>query len=80
MNSILFIGYSRLVQWKLITAVRNAGFEQIEVSSKRNIEEIPNIDLIHKGYEKALERKIDGKLITKQTGFEYFQDPNEYNE
>ena len=32
------------------------------------------------GNEKALERKIDGKLITKQTGFEYFQDPNEYNE
>jgi predicted dehydrogenase len=56
MNSILFLGYSRLVQRKLITAARSAGFEQIEVSSKRNIEEIPNIDLIHKGYEKALER------------------------
>lgn len=56
MNSILFLGYSRLVQRKLITASSNAGFEQIEVSSKRNIEEIPNVDLIHKGYEKALER------------------------
>ena len=56
MNSILFLGYSRLVQRKLITASRNAGFEQIEVSSKRNIKEIPNVDLISKGYEKALER------------------------
>ena len=32
------------------------------------------------GSEKALERKIDGKLITKQTGFEYVQNPNEYDE
>ena len=56
MNSILFLGYSRLVQRKLITAARNAGFEKIEVSTKRNIKEIPNIDLIHEGYQKALER------------------------
>ena len=55
MNSILFLGYSRLVQRKLITAARSAGFEQIEVSSKRHIEEIPNVDFIHKGYEKSLE-------------------------
>ena len=55
MNSILFLGYSRLVQRKLITAARKADFEQIEVSSKRTIEEVPHIDQIHKGYEKALE-------------------------
>ena len=56
MNAILFLGYSRLVQRKLILAAKIAGFEHIEVSSKRSIQEIPNIDLVHESYEKAIER------------------------
>ena len=55
MNSILFLGYSRLVQRKLINAAKLAGFHHIEVSSRRSIKEIFNIDIIHEGYEKALE-------------------------
>lgn len=54
MNSILFLGYSRLVQRKLILAAKLAGFQHIELSSKRSIQEIPNIDIFHEGYEKAL--------------------------
>ena len=55
MNSILFLGYSRLVQRKLILAAKLAGFDHIEISSKRGIHEIPNIDKVHQGYEKAIQ-------------------------
>lgn len=54
MNSILFLGYSRLVQRKLILAAKLAGFEHIEVSSRRSIKEIPGVNWVHEGYEKAL--------------------------
>lgn len=54
MNSILFLGYSRLVQRKLILAAKLAGFHHIELSSKRSIQEIPNIDIFHEGYQNAL--------------------------
>lgn len=56
MNAILFLGYSRLVQRKLILAAKLSGFDHIEVSSRRSIEGIPNVDVVHEGYEKALER------------------------
>lgn len=55
MNSILFLGYSRLVQRKLILAARSSGFNQIEVSTNRQIEDIPNVK-VHKGHEQALEK------------------------
>jgi predicted dehydrogenase len=54
MNSILFLGYSRLVQRKLIHAAKLADFHHIEVSSKRSIQEIPNINVFHEGYQNAL--------------------------
>ena len=62
MKSILFLGYSRLVQRKLILAAKLAGFDHIEVSSRRSIQGIPNVDVIHEGYERALENS-DSNLV-----------------
>ena len=53
----MFLPYSSS-QRKLILAAKLAGFDHIEVSSKRSIQKIPNIDLVHESYEKAIESTI----------------------